>query len=188
VQKLKEIQPKINSPPVGHYDVNSDYVLTKAESTFNILKRTSNFIDPLNCKRVKVDLYDPFKHIEDDKQKLPGPGSYNNVISLADTTVKKINLSNNRYKMKKKNNESKIMHLRSKQRLLNNTPGPGAYIDPIDKSKYMIAPVSNSMFKSDSLRDMYGLGQRRGPGPAFYKVKEQALPKSYNYNPKQKWL
>lgn len=63
VEKLKEIQPRIKGPPVGHYDVNSDYVLTKAESTFNILKRTSNFIDPLNCKRVKVDLYDPFKQV-----------------------------------------------------------------------------------------------------------------------------
>ena len=52
-------------------------MLSNAESTFNILKRTSNFIDPLNCKRVKVDLYDPFKQIEDERKKLPGPGSYN---------------------------------------------------------------------------------------------------------------
>lgn len=48
VTKLKELQPKINVPPIGHYDVNSDIMLSKAESTFNILKRTSNFIDPLN--------------------------------------------------------------------------------------------------------------------------------------------
>lgn len=49
---------------------------SKSETTFNILKRTANFMDPLNCKRVKVDLYDPFKQIDDEKKKLPGPGSY----------------------------------------------------------------------------------------------------------------
>lgn len=125
--------------------------------------------------------------MENDKEKLPGPGSYNDIISLADTAVKKINMST-RYRSKKKNIDPKILILKSKQKEFNNTPGPGAYIEPMDKSKYQIAPVSNSMFKSDSLRDIYNLGQRRGPGPAFYKVKSQVLPKSYNYNPKQKWL
>lgn len=43
VEKLHSIKPFTKNPPVGHYDVNNDIVLTKAESTFNILKNTSNF-------------------------------------------------------------------------------------------------------------------------------------------------
>lgn len=72
--------------------------------------------------------------------------------------------------------------------VVNNTPGPGTYIDPLDKQKYQVAPVSSSMFKSDSLRDIYNLNNRRGPGPAFYKLKGSASQKSYNYNPKRNWL
>lgn len=51
-----------------------------------------------------------------------------------------------------------------------------------------MAPVTNSMFKSDSLRDIYNLSQRRVPGPAFYKIKQSKSKKSYNYNPKRQWL
>mmetsp|Transcript_27200 Transcript_27200/g.24087 ORF Transcript_27200/g.24087 Transcript_27200/m.24087 type:complete len:291 (+) Transcript_27200:38-910(+) len=68
VDKLRDLKPRHSGPSVGQYDVNADNMLCKAESTFNILKRTANFVDPLNCKRVKVDLYDPFKHVEDDSK------------------------------------------------------------------------------------------------------------------------
>lgn len=43
VEKHLILRPKNEGPPIGHYDVNNDLVLSKAESTFNILKNTSNF-------------------------------------------------------------------------------------------------------------------------------------------------
>ena len=46
-------------------------------------------------------------------------------------------------KLKDKGNNSRI------------TPGPGTYIEPFDRDKYEVAPVSSSVFKSDSLRDIY---------------------------------
>ena len=101
MEKLKAIQQMSINPPVGHYDVNADYLYTKAESTFNILKNTSNFRAPLNCKRVKVDLYDPFKQVEDDKIKIPGPGSYEDSGTMIDM-IKRKNFKVNRYKVSKK--------------------------------------------------------------------------------------
>ena len=188
VEKLKELKPKLEGPPIGHYDVNTDFVYSKAESTFNILKNTSNFCQPLNCKRVKVDLYDPFKQVEDDRNKIPGPGAYNEQNSIADE-IKYKNFKATRYRITKKESKNrKFLKLQERNKKINVTPGPGSYIEPLDRTKYGVAPVTNSMFKSDSLRDIYNLGQHRGPGPAFYKVKSLPSQKSYNYNPKRKWL
>lgn len=38
---------------------------------------TSSFKQPYNCKRVRVNVYDPFQNVEAMEQKVPGPGSYN---------------------------------------------------------------------------------------------------------------
>lgn len=95
----------------------------------------------------------------------------------------------NRYRITKKCSKSKkMLHILPNNVRINETPGPGTYIEPLDKEKYLVAPVSNSMFKSDSLRDIYNMNQKRGPGPAFYKIRSAASQKSYNYNPKHKWL
>ena len=207
VDKLNSLKTRIHNPPVGHYEVNNDFVYTKAESTFNILKNTSNFRVPLNCKRVKVDLYDPFKQIEEDKLKLPGPGAYDNPNTIADL-VKRKNSKANRYLVTKKINpgEQNLAFLTKSvienqnpsisksavdigsRKLSNVTPGPGTYIEPLERNNYEVAAVSNSMFKSDSLRDIYDLSRHRGPGPAFYKIKNAQPKKSFNFNPKRKWL
>ena len=47
-------------PSVGQYNFEKDDILKKSSSTFNIHKTTSNFKLPYNCKRVKVNVYDPF--------------------------------------------------------------------------------------------------------------------------------
>lgn len=187
VEKLKAIQQKSDNPPVGHYDVNSDYLYSKSESTFNILKNTSNFRAPLNCKRVKVDLYDPFKQVDEERIKNPGPGTYEDSNSMIDM-IKRKNFKVNRYKVTKNDPSIKVMKLKERPTVSTITPGPGTYIDPLDRNKYEVAPVSSSVFKSDSLRDIYNLEQHKGPGPAFYKIKNLQPQKSYNYNPKRKWL
>mmetsp|Transcript_44793 Transcript_44793/g.43390 ORF Transcript_44793/g.43390 Transcript_44793/m.43390 type:complete len:116 (+) Transcript_44793:653-1000(+) len=53
-----------NNPSPGQYEVETDPLLRKSYSTFNIKKLTSNFSLPTNCKRIKVNLYDPFQRVE----------------------------------------------------------------------------------------------------------------------------
>mmetsp|Transcript_13116 Transcript_13116/g.15165 ORF Transcript_13116/g.15165 Transcript_13116/m.15165 type:complete len:119 (+) Transcript_13116:865-1221(+) len=118
---------------------------------------------------------------------MPGPGSYEESNALIDV-IKRKNLKIGRYKVSKREQNPNIIKLKEKSSKMNATPGPGSYIDPLDRNKYTVAPVTNSMFKSDSLRDIYSLEHHRGPGPAFYKVKDAQQQKSYNYNPKRKWL
>lgn len=151
------------------------------------MKNTSNFRAPLNCKRVKVDLYDPFKQVDEERIKNPGPGTYEDSNTMIEM-IKRKNLKVSRYKATVKNPDTKIIRLKEKPSAANITPGPGTYIEPLDKNKYEVAPVSSSVFKSDSLRDIYNLEQHKGPGPAFYKIKNGQPQKSYNYNPKRKWL
>ena len=62
-------------PAVGQYEIEKNLLLKKTLSTHNIEKTTSSFRNPLNCKRVKVNLYDPFQKVE-DSGKIPGPGTY----------------------------------------------------------------------------------------------------------------
>lgn len=45
-------------------------------STPNIFKTTSAFKLPYNCKRIKVNVYDPFTNL-DKMEQPPGPGFYN---------------------------------------------------------------------------------------------------------------
>mmetsp|Transcript_7257 Transcript_7257/g.8217 ORF Transcript_7257/g.8217 Transcript_7257/m.8217 type:complete len:124 (+) Transcript_7257:42-413(+) len=111
--------------------------------------------------------------------KIPGPGFYN-----PDKNPPLESSGKDKKKIK-----SKQRYIQVKKRQKDLTPGPGSYIEPLDKSKYMVAPVTNSMFKSDSLRDVYnGFQGMRGPGPAFYKIRQAKQKKSYNYNPQRNWL
>lgn len=64
-------------PSVGLYNFERDDLLKKSSSTFNIHRVTSSFKQPYNCKRVRVNVYDPFQNVEAMEQKVPGPGSYN---------------------------------------------------------------------------------------------------------------
>lgn len=47
-------------PSPGQYNFEADNLLKKTLSTPNIFKTTGAFKLPYNCKRVKVNVYDPF--------------------------------------------------------------------------------------------------------------------------------
>jgi hypothetical protein len=60
---------------VGQYNFERDNLLKKSSSTFNIKKETSNFLLPSNCKKIKVNLYDPL--MKEEEGRTVGPGYYN---------------------------------------------------------------------------------------------------------------
>lgn len=87
VSKLNSLKPKLGVPAPGKYDVDQDLIVKKSFTTYNVLKRTSSFAEPISCQRVKVNVYDPFVQTEKDpEQALPGPGaySYNNIYETSE--------------------------------------------------------------------------------------------------------
>lgn len=65
-------------------------------------------------------------------------------------------------------------------------PGPG-YYDIKSTIKSDKKAVSQSIFKSDSVRDLAMI--KRGPGPALYKPQFEESKKVFNFNPsKSLWV
>jgi hypothetical protein len=50
----------IRGPAPGQYEIETDNLLKSTLMTHNVEKSTGAFRNPLHCKRVKVNLYDPF--------------------------------------------------------------------------------------------------------------------------------
>ncbi len=71
------------------------------------------------------------------------------------------------------------------QKPKNLIPGPGAYEEQIKFPNEKL-PVSSSMFKSDSVRDLAQI--KRGPGPALYNPKNEQDKKIFNFNPSKMWI
>ena len=67
----------ILNPSPGQYNFERDNLFKKTMSTYNAQKLTSSFKNPLNCKRIKVNLYDPFQKVDGNKELIPSPGQYN---------------------------------------------------------------------------------------------------------------
>lgn len=66
---------RLLNPAPGQYEFERDNLLKNTLETYNVEKSTSAFRNPLHCKRVKVNLYDPFQKVE-PTHKVPGPGTY----------------------------------------------------------------------------------------------------------------
>lgn len=58
---MENLTPAVHNPPPGHYEFEKNNLLKRSKTTFNLFRNTSSFCLPSNCKRVKVNLYDPFK-------------------------------------------------------------------------------------------------------------------------------
>ena len=67
-----------SNPSPGQYDFVRDNLLKKTIETPSAAKNSSSFKLPFNCRRVKVNLYDPFQKIDTNTvgKNMPGPGSY----------------------------------------------------------------------------------------------------------------
>ena len=69
-------------------------------------------------------------------------------------------------------------------------PGPGFYDVKsfVQQTVGDPKPVTHSMFKSDSIREIINVP--RGPGPAFYKQAppNEANKRTFNSNPAKTWL
>jgi hypothetical protein len=50
----------ILNPSPGQYDFERDNLFKNSISTYNAQRTTASFKTSLNCKRIKVNLYDPF--------------------------------------------------------------------------------------------------------------------------------
>jgi len=156
---------------------------------------SANFKQPAGAKRVKVNLYDPFENVEGEEKRTPGPGQYQeDQYALAKRLQEKTNGTiSSMFAQPSIVDRFGKPNIAVKSTLEKLSPGPGQYYKheiPKPKSGEAGLKVKNgaaSAFKSEVKRGAY-LMNKPGPGPAFYKLRQEPIKDSKNINPTKEWI
>ena len=183
-------------PGPGQYETDMEGIKRELIQNTNVNAETigANFKQPTGSKRVKVNLYDPFENVEGEEKRTPGPGHYvMDQFAISKKTVDKAGVgSSSMFAMHDILDRFGKPKVEVKSALERASPGPGQYfyenpanknIEELSKGKSGIS----SVFKSDVRRGVY-VGKKQGPGPAFYKVRADAVRESKNINPTKEWI
>ena len=97
----------------------------RSNQTFNAYKHTASFRGPLNCKRVKVNLYDPFSRV-DEGMNVPGVGSYDlEKNSIHQKSMDKLSYGQGSSSMFQVHHRDRVANVSPEKKV--DTPGPGHY-------------------------------------------------------------
>ena len=180
------------SPGPGHYETDMDGIRRALSQTSFNEQGTSSFKLGSGSKRVKVNLYDPFENVEKEEKRGPGPGQYSedqyDILKRSLSGYhKKSSMFADHEILDRFGNPRKEL----KMPLKKITPGPGHYHqekirmkkgEDADKIKTGAACVFNSDVNRGTCTS------KKGPGPAFYKLRSILGKNSKNINPAREWL
>ncbi len=153
---------------------------------------SADFKGPSGSKRVKVNLYDPFENVESEEKRTPGPGHYTaDQFTIVHKTAEKGNVASSSmfaaHDILDRFGKPKV---EVKSALEKVTPGPGQYFGPAGERRTeerTAKSATSAPFKSDTKKGAY-LDRKKGPGPAFYKVRSEVIRESKNINPAREWI